>query len=70
MIYIDEQQIRIQLFQKILRVSDQCIMVAMKNKKIIIDGYKLCITYLEKTEIIIVGRFKSIQFLEKEENLC
>ena len=42
----------------------------MKNKKIIIDGYKLCITYLEKTEIIIVGRFKSIQFLEKEENLC
>ncbi|CCZ86006.1 sporulation protein YqfC [Firmicutes bacterium CAG:631] len=70
MIYIDENQIRIQLFQKILRVSDQCIMVAMKNKKIIIDGYKLCITYLEKTEIIIVGRFKSIQFLEKEENLC
>ena len=61
MIYIDEKQIRIQLFQKILRVSDQCIMVAMKNKKIIIDGYKLCITYLEKTEIIIVGRFKSIQ---------
>ena len=55
MIYIDENQIRIQLFQKILRVSDQCIMVAMKNKKIIIDGYKLCITYLEKTEIIIVG---------------
>ena len=70
MIYIDEKQIRIQLFQKILRVSDQCIMVAMKNKKIIIDGYKLCITYLEKTEIIIVGRFKSIQFLEIEENLC
>lgn len=70
MIYIDEKQIRIQLFQKILRVSDQCIMVAMKNKKIIIDGYKLCITYLEKTEIIIVGRFKSIQFLEKEEKLC
>lgn len=70
MIYIDEKQIRIQLFQKILRVSDQCIMVAMKNKKIIIDGYKLCITYLEKTEIIIVGRFKSIQFLEKEGNLC
>ena len=70
MIYIDEKQIRIQLFQKILRVSDQCIMVAMKNKKIIIDGYKLCITYLEKTEIIIVRRFKSIQFLEKEENLC
>ena len=70
MSYIDEKQIRIQLFQKILRVSDQCIMVAMKNKKIIIDGYKLCITYLEKTEIIIVGRFKSIQFLEKEENLC
>lgn len=70
MIYIDENQIRIQLFQKILRVSDQCIIVAMKNKKIIIDGYKLCITYLEKTEIIIVGRFKSIQFLEKEENLC
>lgn len=57
-----KKQIRIQLFQKILRVSDQCIMVAMKNKKIIIDGYKLCITYLEKTEIIIVGDLNPFNF--------
>ncbi len=70
MIYIEENKIRIQLFQKILRVSDQFIVVAMKNKKIVIDGYKLCITYLEKTEIIIIGVFKSVQFYANEESIC
>ena len=62
MIYIEENKMRIQKFSKILRVSDHCIIVALKNKKIMIEGIKLCITYLEKTEIIIVGDFILLKF--------
>ena len=70
MIYIEENKMRIQLFKKILRVSDNCIIVAIKNKKVTIEGYKLCITYLEKTEIIIVGVFEHIKFIQEEEPVC
>lgn len=70
MIYIEGSQIRIQLFNKILRVSDSCIIVAMKDKKVMIEGYKLCITYLEKTEIIIVGRVNQIKFIYDEACIC
>lgn len=62
MIYIEENEIRIQMFTKILRVSDHCIIVALKNKKVFIEGVRLCITYLEKTEIIIVGEIVLLKF--------
>lgn len=70
MIYIENNKIRIQLFTKILRVSDNCIIVALNDKKITIFGKRLCITYLEKNEIIILGDLVEIKFLNTEEVIC
>lgn len=69
MIAIDGKTLRIQIFEKILRVSDSMIVVATKDKRIVIEGEQMCITYLEKNEIIMLGTFKNIQFLDSGDAL-
>ena len=61
MIAIDGKNLRIQIFEKILRVSDEVIIVAFKKQRVIIEGKQMYITYLEKNEINIIlvsGRTK------------
>ena len=64
MIAIDGKNLRIQIFEKILRVSDEVIIVAFKKQRVIIEGKQMYITYLEKNEINIMGEFLNIKFLE------
>ncbi len=68
MIAIDGKNLRIQIFEKILRVSDEVIIVAFKKQRVIIDGKQMYITYLEKNEINIMGEFLNIKFLESGED--
>ena len=62
MIAIDGKNLRIQIFEKILRVSDEVIIVAFKKQRVIIEGKQMYITYLEKNEINIMGEFLNIKF--------
>lgn len=68
MIAIDGKNLRIQIFEKILRVSDEVIIVAFKKQRVIIEGKQMYITYLEKNEINIMGEFLNIKFLESGED--
>ena len=68
MIAIDGKNLRIQIFEKILRVSDEVIIVAFKKQRVIIEGNQMYITYLEKNEINITGEFLNIKFLESGED--
>ena len=68
MIAIDGKNLRMQIFEKIIRVSDEVIIVAFKKQRVIIEGKQMYITYLEKNEINIMGEFLNIKFLESGED--
>lgn len=62
MIYINNDVITIQNYQKLLKVSEDEIVFILFKKTIFISGKNLSISYFEKSEFQINGQINSINF--------
>lgn len=61
-IIIKEKYIDINNFSRIDKIEDNEIIVYKDNMKIIIKGNNLRINKLTKNELLIIGKYKSINF--------
>ena len=65
MIMIQDTQLRLKNFKKIITVKDEEIKVAYKKYICIIKGKKLQISYLTKYELWISGTYDSLEFIHE-----
>ena len=61
MIYIFNDIVKIQNYQKLLSINDYEIVILLFNKKVKIKGKELIINYFEKEEINIKGNITNIE---------
>lgn len=66
-IIIKYNKIYIENYIDIGNISDNKIVIFVKNKKIIINGTKLKITKLLKSEVLILGNYNDIIFEGENE---
>jgi len=62
MIYVLDTKIKIQGYQKLLKVNEDEIVFTMFKKTIFIHGSNLSIEYFEKDEFSIKGNILSLEF--------
>ena len=61
LIYIFNDIVKIQNYQKLLSINDYEIVILLFNKKVKIKGKELIINYFEKEEINIKGNITNIE---------
>lgn len=62
MIYINNDKVKVQNYQKLLKVSSDEIVFILFKKTIFIQGNDLSLSYFEKDEFEIVGSITNIIF--------
>lgn len=62
MVFLDFNQCKITNYSKIKFVSENCIEILIKSKKITLSGDNLRMTFFSKEEITIKGKISSIKF--------
>lgn len=67
MLYLEENTLRIQVYEKLLRISETQIIVKQDKKILTILGTGMVITFFEKDEIIIHGHFTTLTWKEEKK---
>lgn len=62
MIYVMDNEVKIQGYQKVLKISEDEVVFLLFKQTIFINGEDLMISYFEKDEFTIKGKIKSIKF--------
>lgn len=67
MICIDRNLLRIQIFEKIVSLSDKKIVLIVDGRLLIIQGISMVVNFLEKDEMIVCGSFTHLYWEDKVE---
>lgn len=62
MIYVNDNKVKIQGYQKLLKVSDNEIVFMIFKKTVFVEGIDLSLSYFEKDEFELIGTINSITF--------
>ena len=62
MIYVNDNKVKIQGYQKLLKVSDNEIVFIIFKKTVFIEGIDLSLSYFEKDEFEVIGTINSVTF--------
>lgn len=62
MIYVNDNKVKIQGYQKLLKVSDNEIVFMIFKKTVFVEGVDLSLSYFEKDEFEVIGTINSITF--------
>lgn len=62
MIYVNDNKVKIQGYQKLLKVSDNEIVFMIFKKTVFVEGIDLSLSYFEKDEFEVIGTINSITF--------
>ena len=63
MLYLAKDSVCVDKYKKIINVSDNQILYEVDDKKILITGENLLISYYEKDQFNIIGRISKIEII-------